>query len=531
MNPGGAPLLTGAGLVVVGVYLSSLLLLGWMGRRARKEKSLADFYLGGRRIGFFVLLLTLYATQYSGNTLIGFAAKGYREGFTFLSSVTFMMAILGVYLLYAPKLRRLSAERQFITLSDFVMDRFRSRALATLISLAGIVAMANFILSNLKAIGYTAEAATGGQVTFAQGVIGLALIIVIYETLGGLRSVAWTDVIQGLVLFVGCIVIFFGIMTRFDGAASAIESVREAGPELWQPPGWDDCFLWFSTLIVVGLGIAVYPHAIQRIYAAKDGRTLRRAFQVMVFLPLFTTLFMLMVGVAGMAVFPGLSTIESEGITLLMLQDLAAAVPAAGFMIILFLAAVFAAIMSTVDSALLSISSIAPARVRGASDRGGERGLVVHHGGCGGAGHRPPANDLAVDRDQARTAHAGGTGAVAGVACAIAAGGAGAVGICRWHGGDVVSDGGQFHHRSHPGKAMGNSRWFGGVVRQPGCAVGGDGPAGRGKTVVITGNAAPPVQIERTSDRGCSVQRKFRTHRPQCRVSCRGAGSSVRNRR
>jgi SSS family transporter len=358
MNPGGAPLLTGAGLVVVGVYLSSLLLLGWMGRRARKEKSLADFYLGGRRIGFFVLLLTLYATQYSGNTLIGFAAKGYREGFTFLSSVTFMMAILGVYLLYAPKLRRLSAERQFITLSDFVMDRFRSRALATLISLAGIVAMANFILSNLKAIGYTAEAATGGQVTFAQGVIGLALIIVIYETLGGLRSVAWTDVIQGLVLFVGCIVIFFGIMTRFDGAASAIESVREAGPELWQPPGWDDCFLWFSTLIVVGLGIAVYPHAIQRIYAAKDGRTLRRAFQVMVFLPLFTTLFMLMVGVAGMAVFPGLSTIESEGITLLMLQDLAAAVPAAGFMIILFLAAVFAAIMSTVDSALLSISSM-----------------------------------------------------------------------------------------------------------------------------------------------------------------------------
>lgn len=53
------------------IYLSSLILIGLLGRLKRKEDSLSDFYLAGRGIGFFVLFFTLYATQYSGNTIIG----------------------------------------------------------------------------------------------------------------------------------------------------------------------------------------------------------------------------------------------------------------------------------------------------------------------------------------------------------------------------------------------------------------------------------------------------------------------------
>jgi solute:Na+ symporter, SSS family len=353
-----APLLTTGGLVVIAAYLVLLIALGCAGRLAQREKSLSDFYLGGRRLGFLVLLLTLYATQYSGNTLVGFAAQGYRQGFFFLSSVAFMMAIVGIYLIYAPRLHRLSRERQFITLSDYIMERFHSRPFAVLVSLSGIVALGNFIVTNLKAIGFTVELATGGQVTFAQGIIFLALVIVVYETLGGFRSVAWTDVVQGLILLAGCGVIFGGILSQFGGWTELTRSIQQARPDFWRPPDAGGMFLWFSTLLVVGLGIAIYPHAIQRIYAAKDGRTLKRAFQVMVFMPLFTTLPMVMVGIIGVAKFPELDRQASEGITLLMLQDLALAVPGAKIIIVLFLAAVFAAIMSTADSALLSISSM-----------------------------------------------------------------------------------------------------------------------------------------------------------------------------
>ena len=56
--------------VFISLYLLSLLVIGGFGYRASKEQSLKDFYLAGKGIGFVVLLLTLYSTQYSGNTLL-----------------------------------------------------------------------------------------------------------------------------------------------------------------------------------------------------------------------------------------------------------------------------------------------------------------------------------------------------------------------------------------------------------------------------------------------------------------------------
>ncbi len=81
-------LLGPGGIVFLGLYILSLIIIGYLGRRARKENSLADFYLAGRGMGLLVLFLTLYATQYSGNTLVGFSARAYREGYHALVLVT-----------------------------------------------------------------------------------------------------------------------------------------------------------------------------------------------------------------------------------------------------------------------------------------------------------------------------------------------------------------------------------------------------------------------------------------------------------
>lgn len=341
------------------LYSLFLLGIGWIGKRASSsEGSLSDFYLSARSMSLWVLLPTLYATQYSGNTLVGFAAKAYREGFTILVCVTFMMGVVAMYILYAPKLFALSRRFEFITTADFVHWRFRNRLLTTLVSVSGIVAMANFIISNLKAIGVMTEAATGGQTPAWVGICFFALVILIYETLGGLRSVAWTDVIQGLVLFVGCIVIFSAVISEAGGLVSMIDQIHESAPQFWQAPDGGELLGWLSTLIIISVGIALYPHAVQRVYAADSGRSLKRAFQVMVYLPLFTTLLMLAVGWIGRTRFPSLDTAASESITLDLLKVIAVEVPAIEWVVLLFLAAVFSAIMSTIDSALLSISSM-----------------------------------------------------------------------------------------------------------------------------------------------------------------------------
>ena len=100
--------LDAAGLAFIGGYLVILLGIGYWSYRARRTNSMRDFYLAGDGIGFVVLLLTLYATQYSGNTLFGFPGKTYRIGYSWLIAVHFMTAIVCVYVFFAPQLHRLS---------------------------------------------------------------------------------------------------------------------------------------------------------------------------------------------------------------------------------------------------------------------------------------------------------------------------------------------------------------------------------------------------------------------------------------
>lgn len=349
----------GAALVVIGIYLGVLVIIGVAGRLARKENSLGDFFLGGRGLGFFVLLLTLYATQYSGNTLIGFAGASYRSGFAILVSLPFMMAGIGVYLLYAPKLQRLSREHSFITLGDYLQRRYNHRWLTSLIAISGIIALGNFMITNLKAMGEMTVVVTGNENSEFYGIVILSAIILIYETLGGLRSVAWTDVLQGILLFVGCTIIFTVTLDGLGGLTGAADKLHAVRPDFWKPLDAEGCLSWVSKVLIVSTGFALYPQAIQRIYAAKDSRTLKRSLQVMVFLPLVTTLLMVTIGMLGNITHPGLDKDGSEGITMLVLGDFAATHPAAQWVVYIFIAAVVAAIMSTADSVLLAIASSA----------------------------------------------------------------------------------------------------------------------------------------------------------------------------
>ena len=348
-------LLSSGGTIFLLFYLFSLIGIGLIGRFARKDNSMADFYLAGRGMGFFVLFLTLYATQYSGNTLIGFAGKAYRNGFTSLVTVTFMCSVIGAYYIFAPKLFRLSRKYKFITLGDFIQYRYQSTPLTICITILSIIALGNYIITNLKAIGIIVETSTGGAVPFVSGIILLSFIMVIYETLGGMRSVAWTDMIQGVLLLLGVVFIFILVQVHYGGLVS---SQIKVNTDFWSPPSWSEKRLWLSTIIILFAGISVYPHAIQRIYSARDESSLKKSFQIMVFMPFVTTLFIITVGIVGATQFSGLSGKDTEHITLLILSDLAEKNPLVSPALVLFISAAIAAIMSTVDSALLAISSL-----------------------------------------------------------------------------------------------------------------------------------------------------------------------------
>ena len=344
----------------VGFYLGVLLLIGLAGWRSRKANTLQDFYLGGNSTGLWVLLLTLYATQYSGNTLFGFTGKTYRVGFSWSVSIQFMTAIVVVYLTFAPRLFALSRQHCFITPADYLQHRFKTPALSLTASLVMILAIGNFLLAQMMAMGKAVEGLFEADPWWAyfSGVVFLAAIIVIYETLGGFRAVAWTDAIQGSILMLGFGALIMLIFQRFGAIDKATALLAKSAPSTLQAPDAAGVREWISYLLIVGIGGALYPQAVQRIYCARNARTLRLSLMIMVFLPLITTSVSLVAGIMGRAYLPGLSLDQTDSLLTIMCREVQQQSLLGRWVVVVLFAAILAAIMSTADSILLSISSM-----------------------------------------------------------------------------------------------------------------------------------------------------------------------------
>lgn len=351
-------------LVVVGIYLVSLLAIGYFGYRSRRENTLQDFYLGGRSIRLGVLVLTLYATQYSGNTLFGFSGKAYRDGFSWLVSVHFMTSIVVFYLMLAPRLHALARRHGFVTPTDFLEYRFHSRSLNVIAALLMVIAIANFLLAQLMAMGRAMEGLTSAppEQAYFWGVIMLAMVIVVYETLGGFRAVAWTDVVQGSVLMIGFFVLLWLAFGQFGTLEEATRRLAERGETAkLAPPSAAGARRWLSYILIVGLGAALYPQALQRIYAARSATALRRSLAVMAVLPLGTAMITVMVGILGAAYLPGLAdggTDQSDAVLTIICREIQQQSALGYWLVVVLFAGILAGIMSTADSVLLSISSM-----------------------------------------------------------------------------------------------------------------------------------------------------------------------------
>jgi Na+/proline symporter len=350
------------GLLALGGYLVFLVVVGEYAHRARVDQSPADHFLASRHLGTFVLLLTLYATAYSGNSLLGYPGEAYRRGFSWIMATGFMMSIIVVFHALVPGLRPIAVREGFVTPGDWVRHRFAGeaseRSLRIVIGALMVLALANFLLAQLVAMGHVAHEVTGGTIPFAVGVAGLAAVILFYETRGGMRAVAWTDAAQGVLMLFGLMALLGWLLAEAGGIEATTRRIAELRPEAVAIPDSVELANWASTIVLLGLASVLYPQAIQRVYAARSAASLRRALALMSFMPLTTTLVVTLIGLAAITHFEGLATLEADTVMPRLLGAWAEqGAFAQGMAVVVFIGAL-AAIMSTADSVLLSLGSL-----------------------------------------------------------------------------------------------------------------------------------------------------------------------------
>jgi len=349
-----------SGILIMISYGLLMLIIGIVTylRNKTVRKSNTEYYLGGKGLGLIVLLFTFYATQYSGNTIVGYAPQGYRMGFIWLQSVTFMILVIVGYLIFAPRLYILAKRHNFVTPTDWLDKRFRSKGITILGSFLMLYGLGNYLLEQLVAVGQGVTGLTGGTVPYQIIVLFFVSIMLTYSWLGGMRSVAYTDTMQGIALLLGIFLLIAGSIIYFGGLPTSADYMMTYSPEKLGVPELSDSISWFNMLFLITIGAAIYPHAIQRIFSAKNEKTLKKSFIGMSWMPFFTTGFVLIIGIIGINAFPGLDRMESEQLVGMMANVIASQNAFFYWAMILLFGGIIAAIISTADSVLLSFSSI-----------------------------------------------------------------------------------------------------------------------------------------------------------------------------
>jgi len=366
-------------LILLG-YLVAVIAIGAAGRR-RARAGEEDFFLAGRTLGPLVLLATMAATNFSAFTVVGFAGAGYRLGFAFYPIMAFGTGLMALsFALVGVPIHRLGRRYGLITPPELLTARFESRPLTVLFAVAMAVFTLPYLAIQPMAAGYALESLLG--VPYAAGAGLVTALVLGYVLLGGLRSVAWTDVLQGSMMFVLLFVGFLVVAGASGGVEGAFSLLAERLPDHFARPGAGGGLLigvWASYMLLWFLADPMFPQLFQRFYAARSERSIVRT---MVLYPVVTTVlffFPVAIGVLGRLHFTGLTGKETDRILPLLMERFGG-----NWLAALASAGLIAAIMSTMDSQLLTLGSIV------------ERDLLGRRSAPGGeaAGRRPRAPTL-----------------------------------------------------------------------------------------------------------------------------------------
>ena len=197
--------------VFVGFYW--LYCLFWGIKGAKTSKTSEDYFLAGRNIGLWVFVLAATATSFSGWTFVGHPGKIFTDGLPYAFASFYALTIPFTGVLFIRRQWILGKAYKYITPGEMYSDYYGGNAIRFLTVLVAFLFSVPYLGVQLRASGDLFNIITDGLVPVNFGMIALSTVVVIYVASGGLRSVAYVDSAQCILLAVGICVI--GITTIY----------------------------------------------------------------------------------------------------------------------------------------------------------------------------------------------------------------------------------------------------------------------------------------------------------------------------
>lgn len=330
--------------------------------RGKNLGGMAHYFIWNRSMGGVLAALSYAATTYSAFMLVGLAGLTYAGGVGALGFEMVYFSGLVLVAFFGPRFLLAGKKYGYVTPSEMLGDRYGSRTVAVAVALASCVFLIPYSAVQLAGIGYLMQGATGGAITFTVGTVVATVLAIVFTLAAGIRSVAWTDALQMMIMITTAAVAVVLVVNGLGGFDELFGRISEEHPGWLSVPGNG----YFSFSVFLGLTLPWFffslsnPQVSQRLFMLGTMRNLRRMLLGFLVLGFVYTLVSVLWGFAALVRFPGLESADLASPRLLA-SDL---VPPAVAVIIIV--GIFAAAITTIDSILLTLSSMVARDVYGA---------------------------------------------------------------------------------------------------------------------------------------------------------------------
>ncbi|ALS22570.1 sodium:solute symporter family protein [Paenibacillus sp. YK5] len=258
-----------------------LLLMIMINRGNQGINDYSDYTTGSRSFGPFAIGLSVFSSWYVGSVFTAWAE--FNVGFGFIGIYTAIYGTISIFIMYlvSEKTYIWGKKYNLITQAELMGFRYQSGMLRIMMSFLGVLFTGPWLLLEWVTQGYIFSYATGGQISPFWGMLIGVLTVMIYVSMGGMRSVIRANAVQGLFMFAaGTGLSLWLIYKFFGGIRSGMEMLARDYPDVltYPGPGWSPPTpYWTSIIIVSGLGAFMWPWIYNKMFAAKNVRAIKQS--------------------------------------------------------------------------------------------------------------------------------------------------------------------------------------------------------------------------------------------------------------
>ena len=340
--------------VSLGLYFLVMVGIGIYGYK-NASSDISDYILGGRNVGPKVTALSAGASDMSGWMLMGLPGAMFAMGLdALLIAAGLLLGALANYIFIAPRLRVFTeASDDALTIPEYFAKRFKRNTGALRLISAAVIVLFFTLYTSAGLVAGGKLFVSAFDANYTMGVLITLGVVVAYTLLGGFLAVSMTDFVQGCIMFIALIVVPVVAFSQFDSVGQAAESAFTSMPSFSEFTS-DLTLLTLISSLAWGLGYFGQPHIIVRFMAIRSVNDIGHARRFGMSWMSVTIIGALATGFVGVAYVNTFNLPLSDPETIFIRFTEVLFHPfVSGFL----LAAILAAIMSTISSQLLVSAS------------------------------------------------------------------------------------------------------------------------------------------------------------------------------